>query len=61
MQTLNNDGGGDNANGYNSYSILGIFCGSDVLHTLFIIVTMTLVFEYDCLHFRSEEMEAQRD
>lgn len=61
MQTLNNDGGGDNTNGYNSYSILDIFCGSDVLHTLFIIVTMTLIFEYDCLHSRSEEIEAQRD
>ena len=45
VQTLNNDGGGDATNGDNSYSILGIFCGSDVLHTLFIIVTISPVFD----------------
>lgn len=45
VQTLNNDGGGDDTNGDNSYSIMGIFCGSDVLHTLFIIITTSPVFD----------------
>lgn len=30
-------------------------------HIISLIVTMTLVFECDCLHFRSDEIEAERD
>lgn len=43
VQTLYSSGGGD-ANGVNSYSVLSIFYRSDALHTVFLIVTMTLVF-----------------
>lgn len=61
VQALNNGGDGDDGSGDSSSSVLVLFCGPDALHTLSLIVTRTLVFEYDCLHFRGEKIEAQRD
>ena len=39
---------------------MGLFCGPDALHILSLIVTMTLVFEYDCFHFKNKEIEIER-
>ena len=49
IQVLNNGVGGDDNGDSND-----IFCGSFALYALSLIVTMTLVFAYDYLHFRGE-------